>query len=92
MLLNYEYDVNSFSGIAQCLQTQWWELRKDREQWRRERKRLSQFDNAMQSVIDSPPTVLTSSSSGKGSSGVQDNIIREGFLKFFVAIFKDYKK
>jgi hypothetical protein len=56
------------------------EREREREAWKRER--LSNFDNAMQTVIDSPPH----------NSSVQDAVVREGFLKFFVAIFKDYKK
>jgi hypothetical protein len=53
--------------------------RPSREQWRRER--LCNFDNAAESVADSPMLRLN-----------EDGSVREGFLKFFVAILKDYKR
>ncbi len=55
-----------------------------RERWKRER--LRNYDNAMENIIDTPPSMPGNTET------VKDAVIREGFLKFFVAVLKDYKK
>lgn len=71
-----------------------------RKYWKK--YRLARFDLAASDVADIPMPVVfpTPSSSGGNTPSfdhtnrykIEDAKIREGFLKFFVAIFKDYKR